>query len=173
VSAASPDGAAPLRVLVGGVADSLQGDLDLGRQAALLLMREDLGPGVVVEELCFGAITVTQMLQERRPQKLVLVGAAARGRAPGTVERREVEPPRMEVLEAQDAIWSAGTGHVSIDLVVEVGAAFEALPPEVVAIEVEPASTWPSWQVLTPEAEAGLARALELVRAEVAREPVG
>jgi hydrogenase maturation protease len=166
VSAASPD------VLIGGVADSLQGDLDLGRQAAQLLMREDLGPGVAVEELCFGAITVAQLLQERRPRKLVIVGAAQRGRPPGTVERREVEPPQMDVLEAQESIWSAGTGHVSIDLVVEVGAAFEALPPHVVAIEVEPASTWPSWQELTPEATAGLERALELVRAEVRREGV-
>ena len=52
---------------------------------------------------------------------------------------------------------------------VEVSAAFGALPPEVVAIEVEPASTWPSWQELTPEAAAGLERALEMVRNEVVR----
>ena len=51
---------------------------------------------------------------------------ARRGRRPGAVERRDVEVPRMEVLEAQERVWPAGTGHVSIDLVVEVAAASSA-----------------------------------------------
>ncbi len=154
------------RVLVGGVAELWQGDLDLGRRAVETLAAEELGPDVLVEELSYGAVAVAQRLEDVRPAALVLVGAAARGRPPGTVERRRVGTAPLPAADAQLAVGDAVTGYVSIDLVVQVAQALGALPPDAVAIEVEPASTEVSEQ-LTPEAEAGLARALDLVRAEV------
>lgn len=159
-------------LLVGGVAELWQGDLDLGRRAVDELAAEDFGTGVLVEELSYGAVAVAQRLEDLRPAALVLVGAAARGRPPGTVERRELPHAPLPPAEAQLAVGDAVTGYVSIDLVVQVAEALGALPPEVVAIEVEPGSIEPSEQ-LTPLAEAGLAQALELVRAEVRarREP--
>lgn len=162
----SANGIVDADILIGGVAELWQGDLDLGRRAVAVLAAEELGPGVLVEELSYGAVAVAQRLEELRPRTLVLVGAAERGREPGSVERREPSPEPLPVAEAQLAVGDAVTGYVSIDLVVHVAQALGALPPDVVAIEVEPASTEPS-EELTPEAEAGLARALELVRAEV------
>lgn len=153
-------------MLVGGVGELWQGDLDLGRRAAEALAAEELGPGVLVEELSYGAVAVAQRLEELRPRALVLVGAAARGRHPGTVERREVGGEPLPPAEAQLAVGDAVTGYVSIDLLVQVAQALGALPADTVAIEVEPVSTESSEQ-LTHEAEAGLAEALELVRTEV------
>lgn len=153
-------------LLVGGVAELWQGDLDLGRRAVETLAAEDLGTGVLVEELSYGAVAVAQRLEDVRPAALVLVGAAERGRPPGSVERRELPPAPLPPAEAQLAVGDAVTGYVSIDLVVQVAEALGSLPPDVVAIEVEPASIEPSEQ-LTPVAAAGLAEALELVRAEV------
>ncbi|MEJ7744110.1 MAG: hypothetical protein WKF73_17155 [Nocardioidaceae bacterium] len=59
------------------------------------LQAEDLGPGVLVEELHYGAVAVAQRLEDLRPDALVLVSAVRRGRPPGTVERRRLDPPRL------------------------------------------------------------------------------
>jgi hypothetical protein len=153
-------------ILVGGVAELYQGDLDLGRVAVGRLAGEDLGDDVLVEELSYGAVAVAQRLEDLRPDVLVLIAGQARGRPAGAVERREIEPPALSPAELQLAVGDAVTGYVTIDLLIEVAAAFGALPPRTVSVEVEPASVRPS-EALTPEAEAGLEEALALVRAEV------
>ncbi|MEJ7569111.1 MAG: hypothetical protein WKF41_12695 [Gaiellaceae bacterium] len=132
------------------------------------LAAENLGPGVLVEELHYGAVAVAQRLEDLRPDLLILVGAVAGGRPPGTVERREYRPQLIGSAEVQRAIGDAVTGYVGIDLVFEVAAGLGALPPRAVAIEVEPAQI-DSSEELSPEVEAVLEQALELVRAEVAR----
>ena len=155
-------------ILVGGVAELFQGDLDLGRRAVLRLLDEDLGDGVEVEELSYGAVAVAQRLEELEPEALVLVAAHRRDRAPGSVHRREVRAPQLTPAELQLGVGAAVTGYVSVDLLVEVAAALGALPPATVCVEVEPASVEPS-DALTPAAEAALEEALAAVRAEVRR----
>ena len=153
-------------IVIGGVGHLYQGDLDLGRVAVERLAHDNLGPGVVVEEFSYGAVAVAQRLEELRPEVLVLVGAVARGREPGTVERHEVTVLPRDPMEIQGAIADAVTGYIDLGLVVEVAHGLGALPPRTVTIEVEPARTEPSDQ-LSPQAEAALAQAVELVRREV------
>lgn len=148
-----------MTVLIGGVSQLYQGDLDLGRRAADRLSREDLGRGVVVEDLHYGAVAVAQRLEELSPDALILVGAAERGRPPGTVERRCIRDPKRPAAAFQQAVGDAVTGYVTIDLVVEVAAGLELLPALTVAVEVEPASTAPS-EELSPEGKLGLDAAL-------------
>jgi hypothetical protein len=162
---------APVTVLVGGVSELFQGDLDLGRLAVERLRTEDLGPGVVVEELHYGAVAVAQRLEDLRPPALVLISAVRRGRAPGTVERRALDPPELSPGEVQAAVGDAVTGYVHPDLVVEVAAALGALPSRTVAVEVEPEFTG-SGVGLSRPAASGLQVALDLVRAEVRRAPL-
>ena len=154
-------------ILVGGVAELFQGDLDLGRRAVLRLAEENLGDGVEVEELSYGGVAVAQRLQDLRPEALVLVACHPRGRPAGAVERRAVEPSELSPAELQLAVGDAVTGYVTMDLLIDVATAFGVLPEVVVAIEVEPASVQPS-ETLTAEAQAGLEEALALVREEVA-----
>lgn len=154
-------------ILVGGVAELYQGDLDLGRIAVGRLADEDLGEDVHVEELSWGAVTVSHRLVDLLPDALVLVAAQARGRAPGTVERREIGPLDLSDEELQLAVGDALTGYVTVDLLVEVTTALGTLPSPTVVVEVEPAATEPSEQ-LSPAAQAGLEQALALVREEVA-----
>jgi len=158
-------------VLVGGVSELFQGDLDLGRLAVERLRGERLGPDTVVEDLYYGAVAVAQRLQDLRPQSLVLVGATRRGRPPGAVERRRVRPPAMAAAEFQLAVGDAVVGYVDIDLVIQVAAGLGALPARTVAVEVEPVGT-ESAQSLSALAASGLEAALELVRAEVRRAPL-
>ena len=161
----------PVTVLVGGVSELFQRDLDLGRLAVERLRGEDLGPGAVVEELHYGAVAVVQRLEDLHPGLLVLVSAVARGRSPGTVQRRRLDPPASSVAEVQAAVGDAVTGYVHPDLIVEVAAALGALPARTVGVEVEPAVVGPG-EGLSPSAAAGLEAALALVRSEVRRAPL-
>lgn len=160
-----------MTVLVGGVGQLFQGDLDLGRIAAERLAGEDLGAGVVVEELHYGAVAVMQRLEDLRPDTLVLVGAEARGDPPGTVRRRRVGPLDLDWEAVQAAVHDAATGYVTIDLVLEVGSGFGALPERTVTVEVEPARVGPI-DGLSPVVDGALAQALDLVRAEIRRAPL-
>lgn len=160
-----------MTVLVGGVYELFQGDLDLGRLAVERLRAEGLPPHVLAEDLHYGAVAVVQRLEELRPDLLVVVTAVRRDRPPGAVERRRVQPSAVDPADFQAAVGDAVTGYVHIDLLVEVASGFEALPVRTVAVEVEPAHVGPG-EGLTPEAAAGLEQALELVRAEVRRAPL-
>lgn len=160
-----------MTVLVGGVGQLYQGDLDLGRIAVERLATEDLGAGVEVEELHYGALAVVQRLEDLKPDALVLVGAEARGRVPGSVERQLVGPLELDIATFQGSVQDAGTGYVTIDLIVQVGFGLGALPERTVTVQVEPAAVGP-YEGLSQLAEAGLAQALDLVRAEVRRTPL-
>lgn len=160
-----------MTVLVGGVCELFQSDLDLGRLAVERLHDEALGPDILVEELYYGAVAVAQRLEDVRPELLVLVSAVRRDRPAGTVERRLLEPPRLSPAELQAAVGDAVTGYVHLDLIVDVAAGFGVLPPRTVAVEVEPEKTT-SGEGLSASARAGLEVALDLVRAELRRAPL-
>jgi hypothetical protein len=154
-------------VVIGGVAHLYQGDLDLGRVAIERLRHEDLGTDVAVEEFSYGAVAVAQRLEELRPELLLLVGAKARGREAGSVDRRVLQPLPRAPVEAQASIADAVTGYIDMDLVLEVAQALHALPRRVVTIEVEPANTDPS-ERLSPLAEAALGQVIQIVHQELA-----
>lgn len=160
-----------MTILVGGVSQLYQGDFDLGRHAAERLCTEPLGSGVLVEELHYGAVAVVQRLQDLDPQALVLIGAEARGRAPGTVQRRRIRPPALPQEQIQQAVRDAVTGYVTIDLLVEVAHGLGALPHRTVSIEFEPVLTEVG-EELSPAATAGLEEALQLVQTEIDRIPL-
>lgn len=160
-----------LTTLIGGVSQLFQSDMDLGRQAAERLAEEDLGQGVVVEDLHYGAVVVTQFLEELEPDALVLVGAVERDREPGSVERRRIENIEIDTEEVQTAVRDAATGYVDMDLVLEVAWGLGALPPRTVSVEVEPSETGPG-EGLSAACEQALERALELVREEVRLTPL-
>ncbi len=160
-----------MTVFVGGVSELFQSDLDLGRLAIERLQREDLGHDVLVEELHYGAVAVTQRLEDIQPDTLVLVSAVRRDRPPGTVQRRRVDPPELTPEQLQVAVGDAVTGYVHLDLIVDIATGLGALPPRTVAIEVEPEKT-SSGEGLSPSAQLGLEAALILVRTEVRRAPL-
>ncbi len=160
-----------MSTLVGGVGELFQGDLDLGRLAAERLQDAARPPDVLVEELHYGAVAVVQRLQEVGADTMILVGAVRRGRQPGTVERRLVQPMHLSLRDLQAAVGDAVTGYVGLDLIIEVATGFGALPRRCVVVEVEPEYTG-SGEGLTDSAQAGLDCAVELVRAEIRRIPL-
>jgi len=158
-------------VLVGGVGELFQADLDIGRRAVELLGGGQLGPDVYVEELHYGAVAVAQRLQELRPEWLLLVGAVEWGAAPGVVRRRLIRDLAPAADDVQAAVRDAAVGYVGIDLLLDVCAGFDALPARTVAFEVQPACSGPS-EELSPQAQQALHAVATLVRAELARRPL-
>ena len=155
-------------VLVGAVSELYQGDLHFGRAVADGLDPAALGAGVAVAHLDYGAVAVAQDLEDLRPQALVVVGAARRGRRPGMLERRAVAPARQDPADAAKAIAEAVTGYVSVDLLLEVAAALGVLPPRTVSVELEPVACAPSDR-LSAAAVAAIDPARRLISAEVRR----
>jgi hypothetical protein len=162
---------AAVDVLIGGVSELFQSDLDLGRLAVERLQAETLGAGVLVEELHYGAVAVAQRLEELRPAVLILISAVVRGRPAGTVARHRLDPPVLDAATVQAAVGDAVTGYVHPDLVVEIATALGVLPARTVAVEVEPLHTG-SGEGMSPCAVAGLEVALDLVRTECRRAPL-
>lgn len=160
----------PPTVLVGGVSELFQGDLDFGRHVVERLQAEQLGRHVVVEEMHYGAIAVMQRIEDLRPAALILVGAARRDRPPGTVQRRRLHRPAVTAAEIQQAVGDAVTGYVAIDLVVEIAAGFDVLPRYAVAVELEPVDLGPGERT-SPEAADAIVTAAALIRGEVRRVP--
>ena len=163
--------AAPVPVLIGGVSELFQGDLDLGRLVVERLQGEQLGSGVFVEELHYGAVAVAQRLEDLRPRVLLLVSAVVRHRPPGTVERRRLAPPQLDTATVQLAVGDAVTGYVHPDLVVEIATAFGVLPQRIVAFEVEPELVAPG-EGLSGTVTLALEQVLDLLRTEVDRCPL-
>lgn len=158
-------------VFIGGVGRSFMGDLDLGRIAIERLATEDLGPHTVLEEVQYNAVLVAQHLAELRPYAVVLIGAVERERTPGMVERRRIRTLGAPLETVQEAVASAVTGDVTLDLLLEVGQGFGVLPAHTLTIEVEPTEMSLS-DALSPQAAGALETVLELVRAEVRRAPL-
>ncbi len=148
-----------MRVLVGGVGYRFLRDNALG-----LYMTDKLaaraGNGIEVEDLGYHPVGFTQNLEDRPTyDRIVFVGAVARGRVPGTVEAYRwdhVLPPAKDI---QDRVSEAVTGVISLDNLLIVTEAFGALPEDVRVVEAEPADeTWgegfsPEIQVKLPEIE--------------------
>lgn len=160
-----------MSVLVGGVSQLYQGDLDFGRVVVQRLAQQELGREVAVEDFHYGAVAVMQRLQEVRPYTLILVGAAARGRRPGTVQRRRVHSVVRRADEVQRAVDDAVTGYVTMDLAVDVVSGLGTLPERTVSVELEPVHTEPS-ETLSDAAQNAVEEAVTLVRTDVRRAPV-
>jgi hydrogenase maturation protease len=134
-----------MRVLIAGVGYTNLRDLSLGPLVIERLEGTAWPPGFEVDVLdaSFGAVNVAIDLQEinqRRPyDRVVVIGAVGRGRAPGTVTcfRWDGVLPPPGLLQAHVA--EAVTGVISLDGLLFVCRHFGALPDEVVVVEIEPA----------------------------------
>ena len=160
-----------MRTLIAGVGYSNLSDLSAGPLVAAQLRRERWPAHVEVDDLSYGPIAVVHRFVEAAPpyRRLVLVGAADRGRkvAPIRCYRWEgVLPPAEEV---QARVAEAVTGVIDLDNLLVVAQQFRALPEEVFVIEIQPVVTEfglepsPAVAVLLPEV-CRLARRVALER---------
>jgi len=128
------------RALVGGFGRPGMRDLDFGRHVVDCLQQLDWPDDVVVEDLSCSAPLVLHRLQELRPAKVVLVGAAARDLdPPGTLRRYRVDlaPPAPRTVRQN--VEESVMGLVDLDHTLAMARHWGGLPVETTVIEVEPA----------------------------------
>jgi hydrogenase maturation protease len=128
-----------MRVLVGGVGYRFLRDGSVGPWLTDRLAEQGSN-GIEVEDLSYHPVGLSQNLQERPPyDRVVLVAAVRRGRAPGTVEayRWDGELPDRDAI--QERVSEAVTGVISLDNLLIVCGALGGFPDDVRVVEVEPA----------------------------------
>lgn len=156
-----------MRVLVGGVGYRNLRDGSVGPWVADRLA-ERPGEGIEIEDVSYHPVGLSQNLKERPAyDRVVLVGAVRRGRAPGTVEayRWNGELPPDDEIQAR--VSEAVTGVISLENTLVVCGALGGFPDDVRVVEVEPADD--GWgEGFSPEVEERLPEILEAVWSEVA-----
>jgi hydrogenase maturation protease len=154
-----------MRTLIGGVGYWYLRDGSLGPAIATALGRESWPAEVTVEDLSYGPIAVMQRLQDAVPPfaRLVLVSAVRRGRLPGAVTARRWDGKLPDEDEIQARVAEAVTGVISLDNLLAVVGFFDALPEDVLTVEVEPEDE--GWgEGFSAPVEAAWPRAIDLVR---------
>jgi len=130
----------PGRILVGGVGYTNLRDRSFGPLLIERLKDRAWPADVVVEDVSYGPIDVLFKLQaEPGGFRLgIFVGAVARGRPEGTVDRYIWQSSTPSVDELQERVAEAVTGVVSLENLLLILAHFGALPRRTLVIEVEP-----------------------------------
>lgn len=164
----APPAALAPRVLIGGVGYRWQGDASFGLVVADELASHPWPPGVAVADLGYGALLVVQDLAAADPphERLVLLAAVPRGRRPGSLHRRRWQARRASDDEVQARIREAGAGVIDLEHLLVIAHHFDALPGDVVVIELEPADV-SGGDGMSAAARAAVPAAMELARAEV------
>lgn len=160
---------APAHVLIAGVGYSFLHDWSVGPRVVTMLQEHTWPPGVDIDDWSFGPLDGIHRLQAADPpfDRVVFFGAVQRGRPVGTVVRREwlsSDMPSPEVV--QERVGEAISGVISLDNMIFVCAAFQALPADVVLIEVEPLAD-DSWgDGFSGAVEAAIPELVSLLEAE-------
>ncbi len=132
-----------MRVLVAGVGYRNLRDHSVGVAVVDRLLERSWAGDVVVEDLSYNPIAVVQRLQDeppgRRFGRVVVVAGVPRGRRPATVAAYRWDGVLPGAEDVQRAVTEAVTGVIALDNTLIVARHFEALPDEVVVVEVEPA----------------------------------
>jgi hydrogenase maturation protease len=149
-------------VLVGGIGYRNLRDGSIGLHVIERLAVR-AGDGIEVEDVSYHPVGLSQNLQERPDyDRVVLVGAVARQREPGTVTTYRWDGLLPADDEVQARVSEAVTGVISLDNTLIVCGALGGLPSDVRVVEVEPASQ--DWgEELSPQIEERLPEIVEAV----------
>ncbi len=128
------------RVFIGGVGYTNLRDLSVGPVVVPELQWLDWPAGVEIDDLSPGGpIAAVHRFREAAPyDRVVLFGAAGRGRQPGQVYRYRWDDSLPDREEIQLRVTEAVTGVISLDNLLIIGGYFGIWPPDVVVVEVEP-----------------------------------
>lgn len=128
------------RTLIGGVGYRWQRDASIGVVAADVLSTLEWPPNVSVADLGYGAIYAAMDLAAFSPplDRLILIAACDRGRAPGSIHRYTYEGSAPDPEETLARIREAGAGVIDLDHLLVIAQEMRALPPHVIVMEIEP-----------------------------------
>ncbi|MGQ0571871.1 MAG: hydrogenase maturation protease [Armatimonadota bacterium] len=156
------------RILIGGVGYRFTRDLSFGPLLIDRLHGAAWLDGIEVEDLSYAPIAIVHRWQEAPYDRVILVGAMARGRLAGTLCRYCPTLVLPDPEEIQERVGEALTGIISLENLVIVTQHFGVLPRDAEVIEVEPHDL--GWgDGLSPQIRDVMAPAIEMVRDAVGR----
>lgn len=163
--------------LLGGVGYHDLRDFSVGPWMVERLREEEWPAWVTLADQSRGPIDECHRLDAADPPfgRWVVIGAARRGRAPGSVSAYRWDGDLPDVEEIQARVAEAVTGVVALDNLVLVAGALGAAPPEVYVVEVEPEVEEMGEELSPAVAEAAreaMARARSLALAPAGGAPV-
>ena len=131
-----------MRTLIGAVGYRNLRDHSVPFEIADRLSQDGLGTDVVVEDTSYNPIAIVQWLQGETPDtrfdRIVLVAATERSRAPGTVRAYRWDGRLPPDAQVQQAITEAVTGVIALENTVVIAGFFNVLPVSVAIVEIEP-----------------------------------
>jgi hydrogenase maturation protease len=132
-----------MAVLIACVGYRFMRDLSLGPNLIEPLQQLRWQREVAICDLHFGPIHMVHWLEEHTGTltRMVFVAAVARGREPGQIDTYRWQGALPDADEIQQRVGEGVSGVISLDNLLIVGQYFQALPPEVIVVEVEPADT--------------------------------
>jgi hydrogenase maturation protease len=163
-----------MRTLIAGVGYSNLSDLSVGPIVAAEMRKEEWPAHVEVDDLSYGPVAVVHRLAEAVPPytRLVLVGAADRGRRGAEVRYYRWDGVLPYAEEIQTRVTEAVTGVIDLDNLLVVTGHFGALPAEVFIVEVQPLATEFGMEP-SPAVAAVLPEVRRLARAAALTGPTG
>lgn len=132
------------RTFVGGVGYSHLRDYSVGPLIVDRLRtraRSERWPEtVMIGDLSYDPVKIVHWLDAEDPPftRLVLLSAAARGRAPGAVTAYRWDQTLPDPEQIQARVAEAVTGVIDLDNLLIVTGAFGAAPPDIFVVEIEP-----------------------------------
>ncbi len=162
-----------MKVLIAGVGHPNLKDLSFGQVLLPHLKLQKWTEKFDLENLSFGAIAVLQWFQDfpGKYERVIFVSAAEReGRAPGTLNtyRWNFAPLDEEVV--QECVAESVTGIISLDNLMMILQYFNALPPEVEVVEIEPVDSSIGFEC-SPEITARFDEFSEVIRKKTTAKP--
>ena len=160
-----------MKVLIAGVGHPNLKDLSFGQIFLPHLKEQDWAASDDLENLSFGAIAVLQWFQDfpGKYERVIFISAAERaGRAPGTVALYQWDFPPLDAEAVQECVAESVTGIISLDNLLMILQHFQALPPEVEILEIEPVDANIGFEC-SPEITARFDEFAEIVREKAAR----
>lgn len=157
-----------MTVLIGGVGYTFLRDHSVGLEVIQRLAALSWPDDVRIEDVSYGPVAAVHHFREilLPDDRVILIGAAKRGRTPGEVYHYRWEGILPEDAEVQARVVEAVTGVISLDNLLIVATRFGALPRDVLVVEVEPEDE--SWGAgFTPAVEQAIDTVIATVRQEL------
>ena len=155
-----------MKVLIAGVGHPNLRDLSFGQVLLPHLQMQEWAKKADLEILSFGAIAVLQWFQDHpgKYDRVIFVSAAEReGRTPGTLNVYKWPFPVLDAEVVQECVAESVTGIISLDNLLMILQQFNALPPDVEVIEIEPVDSEIGFEC-SPEITARFDEFTEIVR---------
>jgi len=156
------------KILVAGIGNKYFGDDGFGPRVIEALLAKNLSEDVEARDVGLCGATLAPDLGDYK--LAIFVDAVRRGEKRGTIYRSEIEAEQVEKLKPDDAMssFTLSVHEARLEELILLAKAIGTLPPTTIVIGCE-VLEFKLGEVLSPEVEVAVQRAVELILEELQR----